>query len=120
MAAAPARLKAACYDLLANPLSPRRNAFDLGMSLVVVVSVIALLVEGNVAPEDPLAAWARRVELAVVPLFVAEYLARLWVASDLVADFREARGAGRGLAASAWAALAPKLAFMVHPLAVID
>ncbi len=121
MAARAARhLKATVYDLLANPLSGARNGFDLGMSLVVVASVIALLLESSVAPHDPLAVWAQRVELVVVPLFIAEYLLRLWVASDLIADFYEQRAAGRAPLAAAARALLPKLAFMAHPLAIID
>lgn len=114
------RLKARVYDLLSNPLSPARNGIDLGMSLVVVVSVIVLLLKSSVAPDDPLAVWAERLELVVVPLFVVEYLLRLWVASDFTTDYRNLRVAGAPLAAAAGRALLPKLAFMAHPLAVID
>jgi len=114
------RFKATVYDLLVNPLSSAHNGVNLGMSLVVVASVIALLLESSLAADDPLAMWAARVEWVVIPLFVTEYLLRLWVASDFTVDYRAQRTTGRSVAAATWRAALPKLAHMTHPLAVID
>jgi voltage-gated potassium channel len=115
-------IKSATFNLLVNPLSPYRQWVDLGMVAVVVGSVIALFAETSLPPRVPLAVWARRVEHVVVPLFIIEYLLRLWVASNFFDDFRNLRRLPYGMPvhSALWRASWPKLAFMVHPLSIID
>jgi voltage-gated potassium channel len=114
--------KTAVFNVVVNPLSPYRQWVDLVMVAVVVASVIALFVETSLRSTAPLTIWARRIEDVVVPLFIIEYLLRLWVASDFVDDYRALRRLPYRLPAytALWRATRPKLTFMAHPLSVID
>jgi|GEM_PF-148646 len=115
-------VKTAVYNLLVNPLSLYRQWVDLGMVVVVVASVIALFLETSLAGNDPMAVWAHRVEVVVVPLFIVEYLLRFWVANN----FWEELGAVRRtherppIWLALWLAARPKVAFIVHPLSIVD
>jgi voltage-gated potassium channel len=66
-------------NLLDNPRYPYKRYFDLGMILLVLVSV-ALLVY---AVDNPVQTWMLWVEDFAVTVFVAEYLARLWIVGDM-------------------------------------
>jgi len=73
------RIKSLVRDLLDNPRSPRKRYFDLFMILLVLGSV-TLLVYGV---ENPLEPWMQWFELLAVSVFIAEYLGRVWVYSDI-------------------------------------
>ena len=73
------RVKELTRDLLDNPRSRRKRYFDLFMILLVLGSV-ALLVYGV---ENTTTPWMDDFELLAVSIFLVEYLARVWVYSDL-------------------------------------
>lgn len=116
------RLKAFARDLLDNPRSTKKRWFDLGMTVLVLVSV-GLLVY---SVENPVSPWMIRFEYLAVTIFVAEYLARVWIVGDLhqsVLDhYREATflhlpfSFGRVLAEVG----RQKWAYVSSPLAIID
>jgi voltage-gated potassium channel len=116
------RLKAGFRDLLENPRSKRKRYFDLFMILLVLTSV-ALLVYGV---ENTWDAWMEDFEILAVSIFIAEYLARFWVYSDVHRTVMEQEARARFLKLRF--RLAPTLAEAAHkkweyvssPLAVID
>jgi voltage-gated potassium channel len=71
--------KAFARNLLDNPRYPYKRYFDLGMIVLVLVSV-ALLVY---AVDNPVQTWMLWVEDVAVTVFVVEYLARLWIVGDM-------------------------------------
>jgi len=73
------KVKAFARNLLDNPRYPYKRYFDLGMILLVLVSV-ALLVY---AVDNPVQTWMLWVEDVAVTVFVLEYLARLWIVGDM-------------------------------------
>ncbi len=66
-------------NLLDNPRYPYKRYFDLGMILLVLASV-ALLVYSVGNPVKP---WMLWLEDFAVTVFIAEYIARLWIVGDL-------------------------------------
>jgi voltage-gated potassium channel len=73
------RTKSAVRNLLENPRSPAKRWFDLGMILLVLASV-ALLVY---SVENPVRPWMEWFEDLAVSIFIAEYLARVWIVGDV-------------------------------------
>jgi voltage-gated potassium channel len=71
--------KAFARNLLDNPRYPYKRYFDLGMIVLVLVSV-ALLVY---AVDNPVRIWMLWVEDFAVTVFIIEYLARLWIVGDI-------------------------------------
>jgi voltage-gated potassium channel len=71
--------KAFARNLLDNPRYPYKRYFDLGMIVLVLVSV-ALLVY---AVDNPVQTWMLWVEDFAVTVFIIEYLARLWIVGDI-------------------------------------
>ena len=74
-----AKAKATIRDVLDNPRSRYKRYFDLGMILLVLVSV-ALLVY---SVENPVEPWMLWVEDFAVTIFIGEYLARVWIVGDM-------------------------------------
>jgi len=117
-----ARSKAFAYRLLEDPRSRLRAAFDTMMIVLVISSVILLIYEVR----HDLGYYADRFEMIVVSVFIAEYLARLWLYSDshkiVIEHYEHAELIGmpfRPLPAL-WAVVKRKLAYMVTPMAIID
>lgn len=114
--------KALARELLEDSRSRRKRYFDLFMILLVLSSV-TLLVYGV---ENPLQPWMEWFEIAAVTIFIAEYLARVWVYSDLhraVLDhLAEAEFLNRRfrLAPALGSALRKKWEYITTPLAIID
>jgi len=116
------RLKGAFRDLLENPRSSRKRYFDLFMILVVLTSV-GLLVYGV---ENELDGWMEDFELMAVTIFIAEYLARLWVYSDVHRTIMQHEARARflqlrfRLGPAVGEVVRKKWEYVSSPLAVID
>lgn len=67
------------FNLLENPHSKLKSSFDVFMILLVMLSVFLLIYEIDNTP-DPLSEW---FEHFVVSVFIAEYLLRGWLHSDI-------------------------------------
>ncbi|MEJ2456030.1 MAG: NAD-binding protein [Candidatus Thiodiazotropha sp.] len=72
------RFKAFTRNLLENTRYPYKRYFDLGMIILVLVSV-ALLVY---SVDNPVQPWMLWVEDVAVTVFIIEYLARIWIVGD--------------------------------------
>ncbi len=116
------KVKDAFRDLLENPASRRKAAFDLAM-IGVVLSSVFLLVYGV---KHPLGPWADAYEDLVVTVFILEYLLRLWVYNDSHAVFLEHYERSKllhfpfRLGPPLREVLKKKWEYMTTPLAVID
>ncbi|MCB1788311.1 MAG: NAD-binding protein [Chromatiaceae bacterium] len=116
------RAKGAVRELLEDPTSRAKRYFDLAMILVVLASV-ALLVY---SVENKVAAWMLWFEYFAVTLFILEYLARLWISSDVHAvvldQYRQAEFLH--VPFRLWPVLVDvarrKWAYVSSPLAIID
>jgi voltage-gated potassium channel len=114
--------KAFARDLLDNQRSGVKRWFDLGMILVVLISVSLLVY----AVENPVTDWMRWFEYLAVSLFILEYLARVWIVGDVhqaVLDhYRQA--AHLGLPFRPGPVLAEqagrKWRYVTSPIAIID
>ena len=73
-----AKAKTFARNLLENTRYPYKRYFDLGMILLVLVSV-ALLVY---SVDNPVLPWMLWFEDFAVSVFIVEYLARIWIVGD--------------------------------------
>ncbi len=118
------------YHLLEEPDSPARPIFNLGMMVIVVASIIAMVLEvdPNLTREEVL--FFEQLEDIFITIFVTEYLLRIWVCSELRQTFVRAKKQFyrrnhrpkriRAVWHAVRKALAPKVAWMVQPLSIVD
>ena len=118
------------YHLLEEPDSPARPIFNLAMMFVVVASITAMVLEvdPNLTQEE--INFFAKLEDVFITIFITEYILRLWVCSNLLQSFQQAfvrynrrHHKPKRLPAYLHAtgvALAPKLSWMVQPLAIVD
>lgn len=115
-------LKGFFQRLLTDPRSRRRVIFDGVMIVLVLSSVFLLIYEVR----HELGPWADVFEIAVVTVFIIEYLLRMWLYSDshqiLIEHWERAELVGMRfrLAPALWAVARRKLAYMATPMAIID
>lgn len=104
-------LKAFLRRYLEDERDPRKRAFDVVMIVVVLVSIASyiLSVSGDLGPRAD--AVVHDLDYMFVAIFAVEYLARLFVATDFLAD---ARRAGIG------AAIGAKMRVVFRPMMLID
>lgn len=116
------RGKTAVYDLLENPRARVRPYFDVGMILLVVLSMLLLLF----AVKHDLGVWADAVEHVAVTLFILEYLGRMWLYDDvhriLIQHYERAEllNIRFSLARAMWDVVRRKWEYATTPLAIVD
>ena len=117
------RFKNAVRDLFTNSDNPYKKYLDMTIIFLIISSVFILIYE----VKHPVPEWVDFYDIYIVSsIFLLEYLARLWVSSDLTEDlvheYEEAAFVGREF--RVWRALGrgirKKLAYMVTPSAIID
>ncbi len=67
------------FNLLENPRSKMKSRFDLFMICLVIISVFTLVYQ----VEHDIGASGEYLESVVVSIFIAEYILRLWLYSDI-------------------------------------
>lgn len=116
------RTKRFAYDLLENPASRLRPYFDMAMCALILATV-GLIIHEVKNPPTPL---TLAFEDTVIYVFIAEYLARMWVWNDshrLVIDAwerAELLGLPFRLRPVLGALLRQKWAYATQPMAIID
>ncbi|MBF0380352.1 MAG: NAD-binding protein [Magnetococcales bacterium] len=123
-------IKQMFYHLLEEPDSPARPIFNLAMMFVVAGSISAMVLEVDPSLTAEELKFFAKLEDIFITIFVTEYLLRLWVCSDFGQVFNHEfkryhrrNHKPNKIRASIYAtrkALAPKLAWMVQPLAIVD
>lgn len=117
-----AAAKSLCYDWLINPRSRRRAWFDMGMIVLILLSVFLLIYQVH----HTLDAYAVLFEHAVFLTLSVEYLLRLWLASAsrkiVIEHYEHAELVGMRfrLLPAVWAVVKAKLSYMASPMAIID
>jgi voltage-gated potassium channel len=123
-------IKRLFYHLLEEPDSPARPIFNLAMMCVVVASITAMVLEvdPNLTQEEIF--FFAQLEDIFITIFISEYLLRIWVCSDFGAVFTQAKKKYnrrnhkpkklRAFSHAFGKAIAPKLAWMIQPLAIVD
>ncbi len=110
------------YDLLENPNSRLKSWFDLFMICLVIVSVSMLVYQ----VENQTGVWGDYLEHAVVSVFIAEYLMRLWLCSDthliLIRHYEKSEylNISFQLSAPLKEIAGKKFAYIFSPFAIID
>ncbi|MBF0444674.1 MAG: NAD-binding protein [Magnetococcales bacterium] len=123
-------IKQMFYHLLEEPDSPARPIFNLAMMFVVVGSITAMVLEVDPSLTIEELEFFYKLEDIFITIFVSEYLLRIWVCSDVGESYSSAlkrynrRNHNPNKIRAIWhairIALAPKLAWMVQPLAIVD
>jgi voltage-gated potassium channel len=109
-------------NLLQNTRYPYKRYFDLGMIVLVIVSV-ALLVY---SVDNPVQPWMFWVEDIAVTVFIVEYIARIWIVGDtcrtVIEHFKQAEFLNLPLKLRTPLIEVAKLkwSYMTSPLAIID
>jgi len=117
-----ARIKAFFYDLLIEPRSRRRAWFDIGMIVLILVSVFLLIYQVH----HDLSPYARAFERFVLVVLAGEYLLRMWLHCAcrriLIEHYEHAGLVGMHfrLMPALWAVVKGTLRYMTRPTSVID
>lgn len=116
------RIKHFAYDLLENPNSRIKSAFDIFMIGLIISSVVLLLY--NVQHQHT--AFATYFEQTIVSILIAEYLLRGWLYSDshriVIEQYEKAQylNVPFSLTATLKLVVAKKIDYVLTPLAIID
>ena len=117
-----AKIKAFFYDILENQRSPLKRYFDSFMIFLVLTTVFILLYE----TKNLLPSWVKFYEIFALTIFIWEWLARLWVVSDIhldiIQNYEENELEQRDF--TLWQLIKPavinKLKFIFSPMSIID
>ncbi len=117
------RLKTFFYNLLENDRYPYKRWFDFFMIFIILASVFILVIE----VKEPVPAWLDDFDLYFVTfVFIAEYLLRMWVFSDIhkivIRTWEENQYLGHSLPLHRLAGLIvkDKWRYVSSPSAIID
>ena len=116
------KFKTAFRKLLEYERSKAKIYFDILMIVLVLVSVYILIYE----VKNPITPWMEWFEYGVVAVFIIEYIARMWIYSDIhriiIESYEEAQfqGAPFQLLPLAGKIVRAKISYMTSPLAIID
>jgi voltage-gated potassium channel len=123
-------IKRLFYHLLEEPDSPARPIFNLAMMFVVVASILAMVLEVDPSLTQEEIQFFAKLEDIFITIFISEYILRIWVCSDVGKTFARARKRYkrrnhaphplRAIWHAAGNAIAPKIVWMIQPLAVVD
>ncbi len=117
-----AKIKSFFYDILESQKSPYRKYFDIFMIFLVLTTVFILIYE----TKNELPPWVRDYEIFALTIFIWEWLARLWVVSDIHLDIIEnyEKNELEQTNYTLWQLIKPaimnKVKFIFSPLSIID
>ncbi len=118
-------MKTFLRSFLTDLQSPRKKAFDLAMTVLIVASVAIFVYLIREREVGHFHAWLELFEWVCFGIFVVEYAGRFYVATDFLEDIRERYRAARGgtlsrAARALAAAVGRKVRWMLRPLHIID
>ena len=117
-----AKIKGFFYDILESQKSPIRRYFDFFMIFLVLTTVFILIYE----TKNELPFWVKDYEIFALTVFIWEWLARLWVVSDIHLDIIEnyENNELEQTNYTLWQLIKPavmnKIKFIFSPLSIID
>ena len=117
-----AKIKGFFYDILESQKSPYRKYFDAFMIFLVLTTVFILIYE----TKNELPLWVKDYEIFALTIFIWEWLARLWVVSDIHLDIIEnyENNELEQTNYTTWQLIKPavinKIKFIFSPLSIID
>ena len=116
------KIKTFFYDLLENQRSVKKRYFDIFMIFLVLTTVFILIYE----TKNALPIWVKFYEIFALTIFIWEWLARLWVVSDMHLDIiqnyeeNDLEQTGYTLWDLIKPAVMNKIKFIFSPLSIID
>ncbi len=117
-----AKIKGFFYDILESHKSSVRKYFDFFMIFLVITTVFILIYE----TKNELPSWVKDFEIFALTIFIWEWIARLWVISDIHLDIienyedNELEQANYTIWQLVKPAIVKKIKFIFSPLSIID